>query len=182
MILKTPNGPSVHVVYLTNAMARLLARVSIPVREVIAIETYHQKLMRSEIASILKFQYRVAQTLGVPLVNSDMIFSSDYEGGMLKEAFNSVDGESLSAIIDSAASFSYQNAGNNVLVLVLNNEGDEKLAGWSELKATTFSGALLECIFNSHGYLESHFGKIVEPGTGEFSLAVVYKLLGLQNP
>lgn len=182
MILKTPNGPSVHVVFLTNAMARLLARVNIPLREVLTIETYHQKLMRSEIASIIKFQYRVAQTLGVTLVNSDMIFSNDYEGGMLKEAFNSTDGESLSEIIETAASFSYQNAGANVLVMVLNNEGDEKLAGWSDLKSATFSGALLECIYNSQGYLESHFGKIVDPGTGEFSLATVYKLLGLQNP
>lgn len=182
MILKTPNGPSVHVFFLTNAMARLLGRVSIPLADLQAIETYHQKATFSEIAQILKLQYQVAQEMGVPMLDVDMLFNKDYEGGMLKEAFNSADGESLSKIIHSATCFSYQSVASNCLVVTFNNEDDEKLAGWTELESTTFSGALLECIFKSCGYLETHFGKIVEPGLGEFSLAVVYKLLGLQNP
>lgn len=181
MILRTPNGNPTHVFFLTNAMARLLDRHSIPLREVVAIETYHQKLMPSEIATILKLQYQVARILGVELVDSDMLFSKDYEGGMLKEAFNRTDGESLSQLIETAHCFSFQNAGANVLVLALSNEDDKLTGGWSPIKAPTFSGALLECIFSSHGYLESHFGKIVQPGLGEFSLAAVYKLLGLQN-
>jgi hypothetical protein len=170
------------VFFLTNAMARLLDRVSIPLRDLAAIETYHQKLTYNEIGQILKFQHRIAQELGVPMLDPEMLFKKDYEGGMLKEAFNSVDGESLSEFINSSASFSYLNSGANVLVFAFNTENDDKLAGWTELESATFSGALLECIFNSCGYLESHFGKIVEPALGEFSLAVVYKLLGLQNP
>lgn len=182
MILKTPNGPSIHVFFLTNEMARLLARVLIPLSDLATIETYHQKATYNEIANILKFQYRVAQELGVPMLDSDMLFNKDYEGGMLKEAFNSVGSESLSEIINNTASFSYQNAGNNVLVLSFNKEDDKLLPGWTALTSPTFSGALLESIVTVHGYLESHFGKIVEPKLGEFSLAVVYKLLSLQNP
>lgn len=182
MILRTPNGPSVNVFFLTSQMASVMERMRIPLRELVSIETYHPKLTYAEIASIIKFQYRIAQTLGVPLIDSDMIFNKSYEGGMLKEAFNSVLGESLSEFIEKAHAFSYVNAGANVLVLALQQEDDSVLPGWTPLKAPTFSGALLECIFNSHGYMESHFGKIPEPGLGEFSLAVVYKLLGLQNP
>lgn len=183
MILRTPNGPSVHVFFLPSQFVRLLDRMSIPLRELQAIETYHQKLMWSELGQFFKFQYQVAQEMGVPMLEPDMRFSKDYEGGMLREAFNSVDGSNLSKLIHETQCFSYLNAGQNVLVLALHPEEDDKpLPGWACAEATSFSGALLEMIVHTKGYMESHLGAIPEPRTGEFSLAVVYKLLGLQNP
>lgn len=183
MILRTPNGPSVHVFFLPSQFVQLLERMSIPLRELVAIETYHQKLMYPELAQFFKFQYQVAQEMGVPMLDSDMLFSKDYEGGMLREAFNGVDGGNLSKMIHATQCFSYINAGENVLVLALHPEQDDKpLPGWVCAEATTFSGALLEMIARVKGYMESHFGVIPDPQTGEFSLAVVYKLLGIQNP
>ena len=181
MILKTPNGPSVQLFFLTSDMARLLSRESVPFANVTNLTTYHQKITFGEIAQIARLQYIVAKELGVMMLDPDLYFKKDYEGGMVKDAFNKFSGETLSGLVNECTCFSYLNAGANVLLVAFHND-EEKLPGWVCANAKTFSGVLLESIFAVHGYMESHFGKLVEPGLGEISLAEVYKLLGLQNP
>lgn len=181
MILKTPNGAPLKVFFLTNSMARVLKRSAVPFSEVSNIETYHEKLTYNEIASILKMQYLASKTLGTLMPSPDLIFRNDYEGGMLKDAFNKVDGESLLEGFTECSNFSYLNAGNNTLLISLDNPEEEKVVGWTSAKSNNFSTALLEIIYAVHGYMECHFGAALEPKAGEFTLAYVFKLLGAQN-
>lgn len=182
MILKTPNGPLIEVFFLTSDLASLLKRVGIPFNNLNIIETYHDKLTIHEIAQIVMFQYQVGNVLGISIPNADLIFKNDYNGGMLKEAFNSLGSNNLSEFINNSEQFSYLNAGANTLIISIDENATKRLSGFSALEACTFSGAVLEAIFKVHGYLESHFGKIVDPGPGEFTMAAVYKLLSMQNP
>lgn len=182
MILRTPNGSPIEVFFLTNSMVKLLAKVGIPLSNLSTIETYHQKATYGEIAQIISMQYQAAKELGVALLDPDLIFSKDYEGEMLKAAFNSVDSKSLSAAFNSATSFGYSSFKSNQLVVVINDENQTTPPSWSKASALTFSGALLEAILHVHGYMESHFGAIVDSKVGEFTMAEVYKLLGNQNP
>lgn len=184
MILRTPNGSPIEVFFLTNSMVKLLAKVGIPLSNLSTIETYHQKATYGEIAQIISMQYQAAKELGVALLDPDLIFSKDYEGEMLKAAFNSVGSESLSlaSAFTDATSFGYSSFKSNQLVVVINNENQTTPPSWSNASALTFSGALLEAILNVHGFMESHFGAIVDPKVGEFTMAEVYKLLGNQNP
>jgi hypothetical protein len=181
MILRTPNGNPLKVFFLTNAMARVLKRTGVPFSEMSSVETYHDKLTHGEIAGILKMEFCAAKVLGTQMSNPDLHFKNDYQGGMLKDAFNKVDGETLSAAFFNCSKFSFLNAGNNTLLISLDDQEDETIPGWSNAKGTTFSEALLETIYAVHGYMECHHGPIVDPKVGEFTLAYVFKLLGDQS-
>lgn len=182
MILKTPQGKSVRIFYLTSEMQRLLASQAIPYSDLAKLSTYHQKLTFGEIANILKFQYLVAQELGVLLLDPKHLFGEGYNAGMVETAFNSLDGETLSAIVKDTKSFSCIDAGMNTIIFLFNGENAPKAPGFDTLECVTFSGALLETIFAKVGYMESHNGKIPKPNQGEFTLAEVYKLVSIQNP
>lgn len=181
MILKTPNGNPLKVFFLTNSMARVLKRTGVPFSEVSKVETYHEKLTHGEIAGVIKMEYCASRILGLQLPKVETRFSEDYHGQMLKDSFNKVDGETLLETFVNSNKFSYLNAGDNTLLISLDDPEDETIPGWTNAKGTTFSEALLESIYAVHGYMECHNGPIVDPKVGEFTLAYVFKLLGTQS-
>ena len=183
MILKTPHGTPISLFFLTSDMYSLLAKQKIPFKDVYKLSTYHQQLTFSEMAHMLKFQYVVAQQMGVPLLDPDHLFSAEgYEAGMLKAAFNAVASESLADLYKNCRTFNSLAAGNNVVLILFNTSDTDKVPGWDCLDAHTFSGAMLETINAKVGYLEAHFGPVVKPKLGEFTMAEVYKLVGIENP
>jgi hypothetical protein len=182
MILKTPQGKSFRVLFLTSSMRDVLVSQAIPFSDVSKLASYHQKVTFSEIAHILKFQYVVAQQMGVPLLDPKHLFGEGYNGGMVERSFNDIDSETLTQIYKSTKSFACLDAGMNTLIVLFNGEDASKVPGWDSLEAQTFSGALLETVFAKVGYMESHNGKIPKPNLGEFTLAEVYKLVSIENP
>jgi len=182
MILKTPHGTPVSLFFLTNDMYNLLASQSIPLREVFNLAAYHQQLTYGEVATMVKFQYTVAQEMGVPLLDPQCLFGEGFYGSMVKETFNTLDSKSLAVKFKEANSFHSLNAGGNVLVVLLGNKDGPNVPGWKSLSGDTFSSALLEAVYSTVGYLEAHNGTIPKPALGEVTLAEVYKLLSIQNP
>lgn len=181
MILRTHNGNPLKVFFLTNSMAGILKRTGVPFSCIDKVETYHDKLTYGEIAGILKMELVASQVLGTQSLPIDGRVAKDYHGGMLLDAFNKVDGETLFNLMGSCSNFSFLNAGNNILLLSLNDSEDEKIPGWTNAKGNTFSEALLESIYKVHGYMESHHGPIVDPKPGELTIAYVLRLLGKQS-
>lgn len=182
MILKTPHGTPFSLFYLTSDMHRLLVKQSIPLRDVFKLASYHQKLTFGEIATMLRFQYTVAQQMGVPLLDPKHLFGEGYNGGMVAEAFNAIDSETLNQWYKGCKTFNSLNAGGNVMLVLFNDSDNHKVHGWHSLEGNTFSSALLETIFAGAGYMESHYGKIAKPSLGETTLAEVYKLVSIENP
>lgn len=181
MILRTPNGNPLKVFFLTSDMARLLKRAEVPFSEMSKLETYHEKLTYGEIVSMLKMDQCAARLLGTQSISPENRFGSDYHGGRLRDAFNNVDGESLSKAFVESTNFSYLNAGNNTLLICLADSEEATVPGWTNAKGNTFSEALLESIYCVHGYMECHHGPITDPKAGEFTIAYVLKLLGDQS-
>lgn len=182
MILKTPHGTPVSVFFLTSEMHRLLVRQSIPLKDAFKLSSYHQQLTFNEIANILKFQYVVAQQMGVPLIDPKHLFGEGHNGGMVEVSFNGLDGKTLSDKYKECNSFNSLAAGANVLIVLFNDSGDAHVSGFDRLEATTFSDALLETLQAKVGYVQVHFGKVVKPNLGEFTMAEVYKLVSIENP
>lgn len=182
MILKTPHGTPISLFFLTNDMYSLAVKQSIPLKDIHKLSSYHQQLTFSEIAYMLKLQYVVAQQMGVPLLDAKHLFGEGYNAGMVEEAFNAIDSETLTAMYQTCRSFNSLTAGANVVLVIFNTSGEYNIPGCETLEATTFSGALLETVLAKVGYLQAHFGGIVKPKLGEFTLAEVYKLVGIENP
>jgi len=184
MILKTPNHDRapISLFFLTSDMYSLLARQSIPLRDVCKLSTYHQQLTFSEVAGMLKFQYAVAQRLGVLMLDPEHLFAAgDLKANMVKDAFNKLDSETLAGW-QECKSFNSLAAGANVVLVMFNKTDDREIPGWNTLEGGTFSAALLETIIAEAGYLQAHMGPVVKPKVGEISLAEVYKLVGIENP
>lgn len=183
MILKTPNHRTpISLFFLTSDMYSILTRLKIPLKDVCKLSTYHQQLTFTEIAGMMKFQYAIAQRLGVPLLDPEHLFGSgDVTAGMIKSAFNELDSETLAGW-QECKSFNSLGAGANIVLVLFNKTEDREIPGWKTLEGSTFSAALLETIIAEAGYLQSHLGPIVKPRVGEITLAEVYKLLGNENP
>jgi len=162
-------------------MLTVLVKQSVPLKDIDKVSSYHQKLTYGEMASMLKLQYAVAQRMGVAMLDPKHLFGEGVEANMVETAFNAIDSETLSEW-QTCKSFNSLAAGLNVVLVLFNRSEDKEVPGWDCLDATTFSGALLETIVAKVGYLQAHFGEVVTPKLGEFTLAEVYKLLGIENP
>lgn len=178
MLLKSSLEEPVKVFFLTRPMLETLVSQSIPLQDLEKISAYHQKLSVGEIAAILKLQYEAADRLSVKLPEPENFFSDDIQGKLLKQAFNGLNSEALVEAIRNTKHFSSIGVGDLVILLLLDEE--EEVTGWSPLSNRTFSSALLEAIFSKVGYLDTQFTKVVEANEGEFSLAHVYRLVGIE--
>lgn len=182
MILKTPNGQPVSLFFLTSDMHSLLVKQSVPMKDVHKLSTYHQQLTFSEMAHMLKFQYVVAQQMGIPLLDPKHLFGEGYGAGMVEASFNDIPSETLATVYKECRTFNSLAAGGNVVLVLFNTSESEKVAGWSTLEAHTFSSALVETINAKVGYLDAHFGGVVKSKLGEVTMAEIYKLVGIENP
>lgn len=180
MLLKTSNGKPIKFFYLTKDMLDVLVSQAIPLQDVFKISAYDQKLTENEIAGILKFQTVVADKLSSHASIDDSSFGEGFHGQMIKQAFNAIGSESLREVYTKTKCFSSIEGGLNTVIIVF-HDNETETAPEGCLVSKTFSGALLETIFARVGYLEAHYGKAVKPVVGEFSLADVYKLVGIEN-
>lgn len=179
MFLKSSVEEPVKVFFLTREMLDTLISADIPLAALEKIATYHKQISPREIAVILQLQYAAGERLSVTLPNPEISFGEGVQGGLVRQAFNSLSSKPLVEKIRNTKHFSSIGVGDLVILLLLNEE--EEVAGWASLANKTFSSALLEAIFSKVGYLDSHFSKAIESSPSEFSLAHVYRLIDIES-
>ena len=187
MKFKSPSGKCYEVTFLNNDLLRQLMENSIPLRCAPDVVELSKKLTYAELAYMIKFQYMVALKMGIRYVDPEFLFKPDvnfdaYTAGMIKEAFNAIDSEALLSTYSDTQCFNVIDAGNNVILVLFNQQNQRDVPGWDCLKSKTFSGALLESLYSKVGYMDCHFGKIPKMQDGHLTMAEVYKLLSIENP
>ena len=181
MVFNYPNGNPFKFLFLTRGMVDTLITASIPLQDAFNLPVYHGKLTYGEMAGISKYQDVVCTRLGIPSVNPKAAFGTSYEGTVFADAYDKLQSAPFTDHLNNSKQFQVLVIGQSV-IFVIGNLTDSSLPGFSIQEANTFSGALLEMIYERVGYHEVHNGMSPYPKLGEFTLAEVLKLLSVENP
>lgn len=181
MIFKYPNGDPFHVIFLTGDLLDAVQGAKIPLMDLHKIHSYHDKLTFHQVAGYIAIQQTVAKLLGVEMPNLSTLFGEGYNGGMVEQAFNEIDSNSLREHLIRSTHFKSISVGQTILLVAEPNEGVSS-AGWEQLKARTLSLALQQTLYEQVGYLKVHNGKVIHPAVGVFSMSNVYAFVSQQNP
>lgn len=181
MVFNYPNGNPFKFLFLTRGMVDTLINASIPLQNAFDLPVYHGKLTYGEMAGISKYQDAVCVHLGIPVVNPKPAFGTGFEAASFAEAYDKFESAPFTTHLKTGKQFQTLVIGQTV-IFVIGNLTDSSVPGFSIQEANTFSGALLEMIYERVGYHEVHNGMSPYPKLGEFTLAEVLKLLSVENP
>lgn len=181
MIFKYPNGDPFHVIFLTSDLLEAVQGAKIPLVDLHKIRSYHDQLTFHQVAGFIAVQQEAAKLLGVEMPELKSLFGEDYNGGMVEQAFNEVDSNSLREHLVRSTHFKSISVGQTILLVIEPNSG-VSTAGWEKLKGRTLSLALQQTLYEQVGYLKVHNGKVIRPAVGVFSMANVYGFVSQQNP
>jgi len=181
MIFKYPNGDPFHVIFLTSDLLEAVQVSKIQLMDLHKIHSYHDKLTFHQVAAYIAVQQEAARLLGVDMPELTTLFGDGYNGGMVEQAFNEIDSNSLREHLLRSTHFKSISVGQTIL-LVIEPEDRVSTAGWESLKGRTLSLALQQTLYEQVGYLKVHNGKVIRPAVGVFSMANVYAFVNRQNP
>ena len=180
MIFKYPNGDPVELYFVTKDLLNVLAHQVVPFNNLKKIASYHDKLTFNEVANFIAVQRAAGNLFGVDLHDAASEFGEGYNTGMISEAFNVVDSNSIQETLKGGKVFHSTRIGN-VLIVAVDCKDCKEVGNWSKLNARNISLAVQETIYGRVGYLDTHFGSVLNPGLGELTMAEVYKLVHIQN-
>lgn len=181
MIFKYPNGDPFHVIFLTSDLLEAVQGAKIPLLELHKIHSYHDQLTFHQVAAYIAVQQEVAKLLGIEMPELATSFGEGYNGGMVEQAFNEIDSNSLREHLIRSTHFKSISVGQTIL-LVIEPGSEVSTSGWDQLKGRTLSLALQQTLYEQVGYLKVHNGKVIRPAVGVFSMADVYGFVSKQNP
>lgn len=181
MIFKYPNGDPFHVVFLTSDLLEAAQGAKIPLLDLHKIHSYHDQLTFHQVAGLIAVQLEVAKLLGVEMPELKTLFGEGYNGGMVEQAFNEIDSNSLREHLIRSTHFKSISVGQTIL-LVIEPSDEVSTSAWDKLKGRTLSLALQQTLYEQVGYLKVHNGKVIRPAVGAFSMANVYGFVSQQNP
>ena len=181
MIFKYPNGDPFHVLFLTSDLLEAVQAARIPLMDLYKINLYHDKLSFHEVAAYIAVQLEAAKLLGVEMPDLETLFGEGYNGGMVKQAFNEIDSNSLREHL--LRSMHFKSIANAQTILIVVEPGDNvSTSAWEKLSARNLSLALQQTLYEQVGYLKVQNGKVINPAVGCFSMANVYSFVHRQNP
>jgi len=181
MIFKYPNGDPFFVVFLTSDLLEAVMSAKIPLMDLHKIHSYHDQLTFHQVAAYIAVQQEVAKLLGIEMPDLKSSFGEGYNGGMVEQAFNEIDSNSLRQHLIRATHFKSISVGQTIL-LVIEPESESATSGWDHVRGRTLSLALQQTLYEQVGYLKVHNGKVIRPAVGVFSMADVYGFVSQQNP
>lgn len=181
MIFKYPNGDPFHVIFLTSDLLEAVQSAKIPLLDLHKIHSYHDQLTFHQVAAFIAVQQEAAKLLGVEMPELTTLFGEGYNGGMVEQAFNEIDSNSLREHLIRSTHFKSISVGQSIL-LVIEPGSEVSTSGWDHPKGRTLSLALQQTLYEQVGYLKVHHGKVIHPAVGVFSMANVYEFVSHQNP
>ena len=169
--------------FLTDGMGALLKDANIPLKDVIKLPDYSNKLSMDDIIAIGELQLLVANAYGKtfmsPFIKAGVneIFTAKFE-----EVVNSVDSNKLKSILSKFNQF-YVRVIEDQIFIGCSTAGNKNTFfsssnSFTGLDSTTLEKAFVEAIYNSAMYQDLHFQKNIIVKADEISFADVLAGLG----